>query len=233
MLGRIGVRSCQQEDVVGELGLGGPDLLAVDDPLVAVELGACRERREVAPGIGLGEPLAPRDRAVQDARDELPLLLLGSPLQDGGSDERVPEEVGPQWRLCPGELLVQHDLLEQGQTPAPVLGGPAGADPAAVPQLLDPLLVELLPLFLAHGETGCPPALRQVVLEPCRDDGAELLGFDRVREIHVPNVPTTGSSGTPGHADDGPIWTPALFALRSTGGGGCPVMAGRGTALRA
>ena len=36
----VRVGAGEQEAVVGELGLGGPDLLAVDDPLVAVEHGA-------------------------------------------------------------------------------------------------------------------------------------------------------------------------------------------------
>ena len=79
----VGVGAGQEEDVVGELGLGGPDLLAGDDPLVAVGHGPGLERGQVAAGVGLGEPLAPRDGAVQDPGDELPLLLLRAPLQDG------------------------------------------------------------------------------------------------------------------------------------------------------
>ena len=60
VLGRVGVGAGQQEDVVGVLGLGGPHLLAVDDPLVAVELGPRLEAGQVDPGVGLAEPLAPR-----------------------------------------------------------------------------------------------------------------------------------------------------------------------------
>ena len=61
VLGGVGVGAGQQEDVVGVLGLGGPDLLAVDHPLVAVELGPGLERRPGRSGVGLAEPLAPRD----------------------------------------------------------------------------------------------------------------------------------------------------------------------------
>ena len=127
----VGVGAGQQEDVVGELGLGRPHLLAVDDPLVAVELGPGLEAGQVAAGVGLAEALAPGDGPVQDPRDELLLLLLGAPLQDGRADQGVAEEVGPQGRLGPGELLVQHDGLHEGEALAAVLGGPRRADPAA------------------------------------------------------------------------------------------------------
>ena len=122
VLRRVGVGAGQQEDVVGVLRLGGPDLLAVDDPLVAVELGPGLEAGQVGAGVGLAEALAPGDLALEDARDELLLLLLGAPLQDGRADEGVTEEVAPQRGAGPGELLVQHDLLEQGEPLAAVLG---------------------------------------------------------------------------------------------------------------
>ena len=103
MLRSVRVGPCEQEDVVRELRLGRPDLLAVDDPLVAVELCAGLERGEVASGIGLGESLAPCDRPVEDPRDERLLLLLGSPLKDRrarrGCPRRSPPEVAPSpWR---------------------------------------------------------------------------------------------------------------------------------------
>ena len=63
VLRRVGVGAGEQEAVVGELGLGGPHLLAVDHPLVAVEHGRGLERREVGAGVGLAEALAPADRA--------------------------------------------------------------------------------------------------------------------------------------------------------------------------
>ena len=120
--GASGSVRAKQEDVVGILRLGRPDLLAVDDPFVAVEFGSRLEAGQVRPGVGLAEPLAPGDLALEDARDELPLLLLGAPLQDGRPDEGVAEEVAPQRRAGAGELLVEHDLLEEGEALAAVLG---------------------------------------------------------------------------------------------------------------
>src|SRR6202044_1407714 len=51
----------QAEDPVGEVGVGGPDLLAGDDEIVAVALGAGLQRGEVRSGIWLGIALAPAD----------------------------------------------------------------------------------------------------------------------------------------------------------------------------
>src|SRR5581483_9509227 len=115
VLRRVRVRARQEEDVVGVLRLRRPDLLPVDDPLVTVELGARLERREIGTGVGLAEPLAPRDLAREDLGQELLLLLLAPPLQDRGADERVAEEVGAQWRTGACELLVQHDVLHDRQ----------------------------------------------------------------------------------------------------------------------
>ena len=114
----VGIGAGQQEAVVGELGLGGPHLLAVDDPLVAVEHGRRLERGEVRAGVRARRSPGTSDISpVEDLRQELLLLLLGAPLQDRRPDERVAEEVGPQRRLGPGELLGQHDVLHGGRGP--------------------------------------------------------------------------------------------------------------------
>jgi hypothetical protein len=89
VLRRKGVRAGEQEDVVGELGLRGPDLLAVDDPLVAVEHRARLQTGEVGAAVGLAETLAPSGLAAQDLGEELLLLLLGAPLEDRGPDQRI------------------------------------------------------------------------------------------------------------------------------------------------
>ena len=113
----VRVGAGQHEDVVGENGLGGPDLLAVDDPLVAVEHGLGLEAGQVGAGVGLGEALAPGDLPAEDLGDELLLLLLGPPLQDRGADEGVAEEVGPHRGAGAVELLGQDDGVHRGQAP--------------------------------------------------------------------------------------------------------------------
>ena len=203
VLGHVGVGPGQQEDVVGVLGLGGPDLLAVDDPLVSVELGPRLERGQVGAGIRLAETLAPGDLPLEDPRDELLLLLLGAPLQQRWPDERVAEEVGAQRRPCTRELLVEDYLLQEREAFASVLRRPAGADPAAAEELRRPLLVELLALLRRHGEVGITPRLGQVLRQPSLDHDAEFLRLRRVRQVHrrhaIPAsepVPSRGRRGS-------------------------------------
>ena len=79
VLRRVGVGADEQLAVVGHLGVRGPDLLAAHDVVVAVAHRLRAQRREVGPGAGLGEALAPHVVALEDAA--------------GGS--------GPSARACP------------------------------------------------------------------------------------------------------------------------------------
>ncbi len=184
MLGCFWISPGEQEDVVGELRLGRPHLLALDHPFVAVEIGTCLERRQVASGVGFGEPLAPRDRAVEDLGDELSLLFLGSPLQDGRAHEGVPEEVRPHGRHRTGEFLVEDDLLDERETLASVFLGPRGTDPSPLAQLSGPIGVERLALGTREPESGLEPTLGEVVLQPAPDLLAQGLCLRRVRQVH-------------------------------------------------
>ena len=94
---------------------------------------------------------------LQDARDELLLLLLGAPLQDGRADQGVAEEVGPQWRARPrANSSLSTTCCEQLEPLAAVLGRPAGADPAPCVELVRPLLVEGLALLGVMEKPGSP-----------------------------------------------------------------------------
>ena len=57
LLGRVGAH--QAEDPVGLVGVGGPDLLAVDQVMVALVLRLGLQTGEVGPGAGFGVALAP------------------------------------------------------------------------------------------------------------------------------------------------------------------------------
>ena len=59
MLGHVGVGAHEQQPPAGDVRHARPDLLTVDDPLVAVAHGRRGERRDVGPGTGLAEHLAP------------------------------------------------------------------------------------------------------------------------------------------------------------------------------
>ena len=68
--GDVPVGAGQQQAVVGVVRARAPQLLPVDDPLVAVALGARREPGEVGSVPGLAEQLAPRVLAGQDRPQE-------------------------------------------------------------------------------------------------------------------------------------------------------------------
>ncbi|GCC45919.1 hypothetical protein chiPu_0030186, partial [Chiloscyllium punctatum] len=86
---RIGAH--QAEDPVGIVGVGGPDLLAVDDVVVTVADRAGLQRGEVRAGVRLGIALAPADQARGDLRQMLLLLLLGAVFQQRRPEHRDAE----------------------------------------------------------------------------------------------------------------------------------------------
>src|SRR5690348_2942004 len=63
-----GIGAHQVEDPIGEMRRGRPDLLAVDDVVVAIAYRLGPERGEVGTGARLGEALAPDMLAREDAR---------------------------------------------------------------------------------------------------------------------------------------------------------------------
>src|SRR5690606_21953733 len=67
LLRRGAVGAHQAEDPVAVVAQGRPDLLAVDDVVVAAALGARLERGEVRAGTGLGIALYPEIVTVVDA----------------------------------------------------------------------------------------------------------------------------------------------------------------------
>ena len=131
--GASGSVRAEQEDVVGVLRLGRPDLLAVDHPLVAVELGPGLERgagRE--PGVRLGEALAPGDLAAQDLRAGSSSSAPRCPTR------RIvgPTSVSPKKSARMGALSLANSSFRTTRSmsdrpAAAVLVRPGGADPAA------------------------------------------------------------------------------------------------------
>ena len=139
MLRRVGVGADQREDRVGHVGGGGPDLLAVDDVLVAVAHGARLEAAEVGAGAGLGVALRPRDLAGEDVADVLLLLLLGAVDEHRGAEQHH-AGAADGGRLGAGHLLVEDHLLHRGEAGAAVLLGPVRGDPAVLGEGVGPLL---------------------------------------------------------------------------------------------
>ena len=78
VLRQVPVRPCQEQRVVGVLGAGGPDLLAVDDIGVTVQVGPRPESGEVGTGARFGVQEAAAQLVGEQASKELPFELVGS-----------------------------------------------------------------------------------------------------------------------------------------------------------
>ena len=110
----LGVGARQQQAVGGELGVGGPHLLAVEDPGAVVLLARARlHRREVRAGGGLGEELAPHLVAVEHRREVARLLLLGAVGDDRRPEHADADDVEDAGHARPRDLLADDDLLDR------------------------------------------------------------------------------------------------------------------------
>ena len=130
MFRRCGVGAGEEDPELRFLGPRRPDLLAGDDPLVAVEHGPGGERGEVTPGLGLAEQLAP-ELVAREHRAEVPLLLLlGAGEQQGGTGPADADLVVDGTDAGAVEFLVDDQLVFgvriEAPGPGPVRCGVAG-----------------------------------------------------------------------------------------------------------
>ena len=136
VLARLGLGAHRHPVVGGGVGAGVPDLLAVDHPLVTVQLGARAEGRQVGTGVGLGIGDGELDLAAQDARQPRRLLLLGALAQDGGrhrGDGEIHRRRARHLHLVDEEVLLDGRLPHAAEILRP---------PDAPPALLEEPLVE-------------------------------------------------------------------------------------------
>src|SRR3989442_1146087 len=118
----------QGEHPVGLARARGPDLLAVDDPRVALEHGARAERGQVAARARLAVALAPADRPEQGARDEAFPLHLGAVLEEGRYEHARPLAHHLVGGARAAELLGDDGRLERaGRLRAPAVAPRVGA----------------------------------------------------------------------------------------------------------
>src|SRR5262249_47576500 len=145
--------------------LGGPDLLPVDDIVIAVAVGPGLERREVGARAGLGITLRPVVLARADARQVLGLLLARAVVDDDGADEMRARGV-VRHGAGAAELEIVDIALHRRPAGAAVLDRPMRDRPA--------LAVERAMEFAQHvavddeagGEIdGAPRVVREVVAQ--------------------------------------------------------------------
>ena len=181
VLGRIGVRPGQDVHPVGPVTQGGPDLLAVNDEIVAVADGRGLEVGQVGAGVGLREALTPDDFLVRRRREELFFQIVRAEADDGRADL---VRLGVEGRVVVQHLVVKDGLHEGvGAEPA-ILHRPADADPLALAQLA----AELHGLFeVLVGGMGLPAqdGGRKLLLDEVLDLLAKGLLFRSELEIQA------------------------------------------------
>ena len=128
VLGQIGIGAHGEPDVGGDVGERGPDLLAVDHPLVPHAHRARAQRGEVGARVRLA--VADRERvfAAPDARQPAALLLLAAEVLDRRPDRGVGEVAVRHAPVL--HLLDEQELVEQVAPLPALLHGPAHARPA-------------------------------------------------------------------------------------------------------
>jgi hypothetical protein len=155
-----------------------PHLLAVDHPLVAVELGRRGHVCQVAARARLGIALAPQLGDIEDLRQE-PLLLFRSAVGDQRRPQQLLTEVADLiGRIRAGVFLIEGDPVRNRKAAPAVLDRPPETCQTGRGQTLGPHPAQLERLVLA---AWCTETLDrgefayEIVGEPVTDLGPELL----------------------------------------------------------
>ena len=126
MFRTIRVGSRQSKNVIGKVPSGGPNLLPIQNPLVAIKSGLQTQTSQVTTSVRFAVSLAPHIFVGKDSREVILLLLFGSPCQ-----QRVPEHRDPETIIrstCRharfGKFFSQYHLLESRHSTTAVLSWP-------------------------------------------------------------------------------------------------------------
>ncbi len=173
---RLRIGAHQREHPVGEVAVGGPHLVAVDDEVVAVEFGPRGETCQVGTGAGFRIALAPGRLASEDRRQVLRLLGRRAGVDDQRPDEVEAMGIGRR-RADPADLFEQDDLLRERRAHAADFLRPVRRDPAA--------LVELAMPGLEFGRVDTERPVTQIGRQVVGDPVAHLLPEGAVGRVVV------------------------------------------------
>ena len=137
---RLRIGAARQPHVVRVVGKARPDLLAVDNVMVAIDLGLARQRRQIRPCPGLAIPNREVTLALENAGQVLRLLLVRPELLQRGSDGVQRQNRNGETR--PLHLVEEDELLDRAAVLAAVLLRPADTQPAIGTHLLDGPMIE-------------------------------------------------------------------------------------------
>ena len=187
---RLRIGTGNDEAVLRLVGQGGPDFLAVENPLAAglVKARLAFHIGQVGTGGGLGIALAPELLAGADARQVALLLRLAAKGNQRGTGERLADMPNATGAAGTGVLFVEDHLLLDARAATTVLLGPADAGPAALGQLLLPGFALLDKGMLVAGATAEANRFKlaaQVLCQPTGDFLAELFVFGTETQFHA------------------------------------------------
>ena len=154
VLGHIGIGARDQKAVVGIMRARGPDLLAVDDPVVALLFRARAQARDVGAAGRLGEQLAPDMFAGGELRQIVALVLLAAERHHGRAAHALADLERLRQLAVDALFLLPDHLLDRGGAAAAIFLRPVQAGPAAFGLLLLPGLADIDDLFLLQPDAA-------------------------------------------------------------------------------
>src|SRR5580658_6497336 len=120
--------------------IGRPDLLAVDEKMIALVFAARAQACEIGAGAWFGIALAPADFAAHDFGQMLALLLLIAVFEHDGTQHRNAERGQRVARLDAAEFLVEDARFLRREPAAAILFRPCRRSPAACGHTVEPEL---------------------------------------------------------------------------------------------
>ena len=164
---RTGIGADERETPVGMIGARGPDLLPLDQIMIAHIDAFGLERGEVGTGARLGKALAPAGHALGDAGEMLRLLRLGAELQKRRTEHRIAGHLHRVERPDAPHFLRQNLGLLMIERAAAINGRPGGSAPALFRHPIAP-----------ENPVGIGLGIRRIVLI-----GDRILEGERGREV--------------------------------------------------
>jgi hypothetical protein len=174
------VGPADDEDVVGDVGVGAEDLLAVEHEAAVDALGLAGEGADVGPGLGLGHRDR-LDRAGGDAAEDLLLLRVAAEALGGpGDDQR--RRITPDRRQPPRGLLHEQAGVEHRPARTAELLGNRDAEPAELRHLVVDVEVVVLAVAVRQPLALIGGAALAIAEIPDRVD--EILLLVAQGEVH-------------------------------------------------
>src|SRR5712692_11662569 len=164
-----------------------PDLLALDNEVVAFLDRARLQRGKVGSRVGFRIALAPDLLAGDDLGDETLLLLFRAPMHQRGADEPWPGADERQRCVKAQQLLMIDDSLEEAQPASTVFRRPIDAGPSARRELPIPSDTPVPVVFATLGDAieRQGRIVRRVFFEPLPELMPERLGLFAIVKIHL------------------------------------------------